>query len=104
MVSDLINQCDKDDQKELALNITLNGGTTLFKNFDARLKNDLQSEFPNLQIEIAGEQDIFSDNTDAYFMSKILRNWKGAMVMSHFPEFQKRMIDRDTYFENGVHR
>jgi actin-related protein len=78
MISKLITSSGPDTQKDLASNIILSGGSTLFPNFDIRLKSELESLHPNLDIKITDEHLATQPNIYDFEQATTQKNWFGA--------------------------
>jgi actin-related protein len=91
-----ITQCDIDLRRPLYENILLSGGTTLIKNVDVRLKNELVSLVPEkMKVNVKA----FDDRYYSVFV--------GGAVLASLPTFDDAWIYADEYDESGasiVHR
>eukprot|EP00475_Leptophrys_vorax_P013279 TRINITY_DN1965_c0_g1_i1.p1 TRINITY_DN1965_c0_g1~~TRINITY_DN1965_c0_g1_i1.p1 ORF type:complete len:384 (-),score=87.58 TRINITY_DN1965_c0_g1_i1:120-1271(-) len=91
-----ILQCDIDLRRALYENILLSGGTTLIKNVDARLRNELEVLVPEkMKVNVKA----FEDRYYSVFV--------GGAVLASLPTFDDAWIYADEYDECGatiVHR
>jgi len=91
-----IQQCDIDIRKELYSNVVLSGGTTMFKNIDARVKLELERLAPaGVGIKILAPPE------------RKYSVWIGGSIMASLSTFEEMWITKDEYDESGpaiVHR
>jgi len=77
----------------------VSGGTTAFKNFDERLVEDLTKLMPNMEFCVNGKSTLFSSSKESYDLTRTLRNYKGACILSQITQFKDSMIKKSDYFE-----
>jgi len=91
-----INDCDVDVRRELYSNVVLSGGTTMFKNIDARVKLELERLAPaSIDIKIMAPPE------------RKYSVWIGGSILSSLSTFDEMWISREEYDEAGasiVHR
>jgi len=91
-----INDCDVDVRRELYSNVVLSGGTTMFRNIDARVKLELERLAPaSIDIKIMAPPE------------RKYSVWIGGSILSSLSTFDEMWISRDEYDEAGagiVHR
>merc|ERR1719266_1772443 len=91
-----IQQCDIDIRKDLYSNVVLSGGTTMFKNIDARMKLELERLAPaSIGIKILAPPE------------RKYSVWIGGSILSSLTSFEEMWITKDEYDESGpgiVHR
>ena len=99
VVRDAIMACDIDVRKDIASNVVLTGGSSLFPGLKERLEKEvnkmLREDGLNLTINIRLPE------------KRELAVWLGASKLAALPEFQKSWIDRSEYEREGpriVHR
>lgn len=91
LIKESINKCELDIRNELYKNIILNGGNTMFNNFDTRLYNELNNIINNNDCEIK----IISQPERKYSI------WIGGAILSSLSTFQDYWITNKQYQEHG---
>jgi len=91
-----IQKCDIDIRKDLFNNIVLSGGTTMFKNLDTRLLNEIKKLAPrNATIKVNAPPE------------RKFSVWIGGSILSSLSTFSNMWITKDEYEDSGagiVHR
>merc|ERR1711915_873885 len=91
-----INESDMDVRKELAKNMILSGGTTMFEGLETRLKNEVTAKLP------AG-----SDVRTVADPGRKYSVWRGASTLTSLSSFAAQWVSSSEYEELGhaiVHR
>jgi len=91
-----INESDMDVRKELAKNMILSGGTTMFEGLETRLKNEVTAKLP------AG-----SDVRTVADPGRKYSVWRGASTLTSLSSFAAQWVSASEYEELGhaiVHR
>jgi len=93
---DSIMKCDIDIRRDLYSNIVLSGGTTMFKNIDKRLQEEIQKLAPaSTKVKIVAPPE------------RKYSVWIGGSILSSLSTFQEMWITKAEYDESGpaiVHR
>jgi len=93
---DSIMKCDVDIRKDLYANTVMSGGTTMFRNIDQRLKNELESLAPQaMTIKIVAPPE------------RKYSVWIGGSILASLSTFEDMWVTKDEYDESGpsiVHR
>jgi len=93
---DSIMKCDIDIRKDLYTNVVLSGGTTMFKDIDKRLFNEITKLAPaSVKVKIVAPPE------------RKYSVWIGGSILSSLSTFQDMWILKDEYDESGpgiVHR
>ena len=97
LISDLLLKCDLDVQKQLAQNLVLSGGSTLFKGFDERLTSELTSLQPHLKFKVRNPLE--RDSPIQMMNERLFKNWRGALCFIQMSEFLDNMATREDYKE-----
>jgi actin, other eukaryote len=85
-----INRCDVDIQRELAKNIVLSGGSTLYEGLADRLKKEVENLLPaGYEVGVATPPEC---KHAAY---------KGAVVIQSLNTFESKWISKKEYNDNG---
>jgi len=91
-----IQQCDVDIRRDLYENVVMSGGTTMFKNIDTRMKQELTSLAPqSVKVKIIAPPE------------RKYSVWIGGSILSSLSTFDDMWIKKDEYDESGpsiVHR
>jgi len=91
-----IMKCDVDIRKDLYANTVMSGGTTMFRNIDQRLKNELESLAPQaMTIKIVAPPE------------RKYSVWIGGSILASLSTFEEMWVTKDEYDEAGpgiVHR
>ncbi|XP_017837415.1 actin-like protein 53D isoform X2 [Drosophila busckii] len=91
-----ILKCDLDLRRDMYANIVLSGGTTMFRNIELRLHQDLAMMAPsNMRIKITANAE------------RCFAVWSGGAVLASLSSFQNMWIDSAEYDEVGpsiIHR
>lgn len=91
-----IGECDLDVRDDLAKNVILSGGTTLYAGLPDRVEKELEALYPK-----SGTVKIIA-SADRYYSV-----WTGGSTLSSLSTFEGQWITKDEYEENGaeiVHR
>ena len=97
LIWDCVGSCEIDSRRPLLQNIVLSGGTTMFKNFDARLSRELMlmssSQLPTRVVTQA------TDRKNSV--------WQGAQVFANLGSMQRDLwitaADYDEYGAGYIH-
>jgi len=93
---DSIMKCDVDIRKDLYANVVMSGGTTMFKDIDARLQAELEALAPAaMKIKVVAPPE------------RKYSVWIGGSILSSLSTFQNMWIYKAEYDESGpgiVHR
>jgi actin beta/gamma 1 len=93
---DSIMKCDVDIRKDLYANTVMSGGTTMFRNIDQRLKNELESLAPQaMTIKIVAPPE------------RKYSVWIGGSILASLSTFEEMWVTKEEYDEAGpgiVHR
>merc|ERR1719221_1662106 len=82
-VWDVIQKCDIDLRADLAENIVLAGGNTMFPGFAERLQKELENLAPALMtVSIEAQED------------RLLSVWNGGSILASLEAFQPNWVDR----------
>merc|ERR1712110_751561 len=91
-----IMKCDVDIRKDLYANIVMSGGTTMFKQIDIRLQNEMKALAPqSMTIKIVAPP------VRKYSV------WIGGSILASLSTFEEMWVTKDEYDESGpsiVHR
>jgi len=91
-----IMKCDVDIRKDLYANTVMSGGTTMFRNIDQRLKNELESLAPQaMTIKIVAPPE------------RKYSVWIGGSILASLSTFEEMWVTKEEYDEAGpgiVHR
>jgi len=100
VVDRTIQACPIDTRRDLYKNVILSGGSTMFKNFDQRLKRDM-----NRLVKARHElQDVKGRPLEVNVISSRIQRyavWFGGSLISTAPEFYKHSHTREQYQEYG---
>ena len=91
-----IQESDLDVRRELAKNLILSGGTTMFEGLTERLKNEVDAKLP-----AGNEVRICADPARKYSV------WRGASTLSSLSSFASQWVSQEEYNELGaaiIHR
>jgi len=94
LTHDSIQRCDNDIRRALYVNIVLAGGSTMFTDFDKRLKKEMADLTPSKVKIVAPAGRKFSA-------------WIGGSILVSCSTFKEMWITKDVYDEAGpgiVHR
>ena len=91
-----INLVDPVIHKAILSNILITGGHSLTKNFAARMRKELAQNPLSDSFPFKGEHVIEQAGDNARFAS-----WKGAAMLASSPGFEKQMISKEEYDEEG---
>ena len=94
-IVDVVELCDMDIRRSLLQNIFITGGSSLFLNFEQRLKQELEKELIQ-RGKMYQNVKIFAPK------GRALSNWVGGSILSQIPEFQSSWITRKKYFSDGL--
>lgn len=95
LVSQSLEKCDPDQRKELVPNIQLVGGGSSFSTTPDRLQRELlQADFNGY----GSKMKVFTTNQKA---ERSISSWLGATIMSSMRIFDKWIVSRKEYEENG---
>merc|ERR1719428_1540153 len=93
---DSIMKCDVDIRKDLYANTVMSGGTTMFRNIDQRLKNELEALAPQaMTIKIVAPPE------------RKYSVWIGGSILASLSTFEEMWVTKEEYDEAGpgiVHR
>jgi len=93
---DSIMKCDVDIRKDLYANTVLSGGTTMFKDIDARMEKEITALAPqSMKIKIVAPPE------------RKYSVWIGGSILASLSTFQAMWISKQEYDESGpgiVHR
>jgi len=91
-----IMKCDVDIRKDLYANIVMSGGTTMFKQIDIRLQNEMKALAPqSMTIKIVAPPE------------RKYSVWIGGSILASLSTFEEMWVTKDEYDESGpsiVHR
>ncbi|XP_062129220.1 actin-like protein 53D [Drosophila sulfurigaster albostrigata] len=91
-----IIKCDMDLRRDMYSNIVLSGGTTMFRNIEVRLQQDISTMAPStMRIKITANPE------------RCFAVWSGGSVLASLSSFQNMWIDASEYDEVGpsiIHR
>merc|ERR1719389_1618369 len=91
-----IMKCDVDIRKDLYANTVMSGGTTMFKQIDQRLKNELDSLSPQtMTVKIVAPPE------------RKYSVWIGGSILASLSTFEEMWVTKSEYDESGpaiVHR
>lgn len=91
-----ITESDLDVRKDLAKNIILSGGTTMYEGLQDRLKAEVLNMLPaNSEVRVIASAD------------RKYAVWKGASTLASLSTFETSWIQKEEYEEHGaaiVHR
>jgi actin len=95
-VQDTVDQCIKlcpiDCRRTLLSNIVLSGGTTMFKNFDTRLRNEVMALVPQ-----RGRDDV----RVIAMPERKYSVWMGAAIVSSLASFANEWVTKADWMEQG---
>ena len=94
-IINVVELCDIDIRRSLLQNIFITGGSSLFPNFEKRLKQELEKELIQ-RGKMYQNVKIFAPK------GRALSNWVGGSILSQIPEFQSSWITRKRYFSEGL--
>ncbi len=94
-IINVVELCDIDIRRSLLQNIFITGGSSLFPNFEKRIKQELEKELIQ-RGKIYQNVKIFAPK------GRALSNWVGGSILSQIPEFQSSWITRKRYFSKGL--
>ena len=94
-IVNVVELCDLDIRRSLLQNIFITGGSSLFPNFEARLKQEIEKELIQ-RGKMYQNVKIFAPK------GRALSNWVGGSILSQIPEFQSSWITRKRYFSEGL--
>ena len=94
-IVNVVELCDMDIRRALLQNIFITGGSSLFPNFEKRLKQELEKELIQ-RGKMYQNVKIFAPK------GRALSNWVGGSILSQIPEFQSSWITRKRYFSEGL--
>jgi len=86
-----IQKCDIDLRRDLFKNIVLSGGNTMFPGIDTRLTNELKALAPQ-KIDVK----VVANPQRRYIV------WMGASIVTQLSSFQKMLIWKSEYDEQGA--
>jgi len=93
---DSIMKCDVDIRKDLYANTVMSGGTTMFRNIDQRVKNELEALAPQaMTIKIVAPPE------------RKYSVWIGGSILASLSTFEEMWVTKEEYDEAGpgiVHR
>lgn len=95
LVSQSLEKCDTDQRKELIPNIQLVGGGSSFPTAPERLQREL------METDFSGygpKMKVFTTNEKS---ERGISSWLGATIMSSMRIFDKWIVSRKDYEENG---
>ena len=87
---DSIQASDLDVRKELAKNVILSGGTTMFEGLSERIHNELSGMLP-----AATEVRVIADASRKYAV------WRGASTLTSLSSFASQWVTKEEYEELG---
>merc|ERR1712083_107720 len=91
-----IMKCDVDIRKDLYANIVMSGGTTMFKQIDKRLQQEMVSLAPqSMNIKIVAPPE------------RKYSVWIGGSILASLSTFEEMWVTKEEYDESGpsiVHR
>merc|ERR1719433_454842 len=91
-----INKCANDDRREMYENIVLSGGSTMFTNMGARLREEMTALAPaSHKVTVLSQPE------------RVYSAWIGGSILSTLSSFQEMWVMKDTYDEEGpriIHR
>ena len=89
LIENSLIKCDEDIKNEIKENICLTGGTSLLKNFVARLKNEVSNiqEAEGFNVNNCGERQFST--------------WIGGSIVSSLENFQFMWVSKEEYDESG---
>jgi len=90
-----VELCDMDIRRSLLQNIFITGGSSLFPNFEARLKQEIEKE-------LIQRGKMYQNVKIIAPKGRALSNWVGGSILSQIPEFQSSWITRKKYFSEGL--
>ena len=93
-IVNVVELCDMDIRRDLLQNIFITGGSSLFPNFEKRLKQEIEKELMK-RGKLYQNVKIFAPK------GRELSNWVGGSILSQIPEFQSSWITRKRYFSEG---
>ena len=94
-IVNVVELCDMDIRRDLLQNIFITGGSSLFPNFEKRLKQEIEKELMK-RGKLYQNVKIFAPK------GRELSNWVGGSILSQIPEFQSSWITRKRYFSEGL--
>jgi actin-related protein 3 len=96
-VDDAIQNCAIDTRRALYGNITLSGGSTMFRNFDARLQRDVKRILDGRSADGASNVDVrvLSHAHQRYAV------WYGGSMLGASEGFRKLAFSKEDYEEQG---
>lgn len=97
-VHDSIQRTSIDIRRELYANVVLSGGTTMIRNFDAKLKKELKY-INNVNY------NNFNNSNNINIIAHSNRNysvWLGGSILTSLPTFENSWIKKKEYEEIGV--
>ena len=94
-IVNVVQSCDVDIRRELLQNIFITGGSSKFPLFEAKLKQEIETEISKSG-KIAQRIRVIAPK------GRHLSNWVGGSVLSAIPEFQNSWITRKKYYEEGL--
>ena len=91
-IYDTIMKCDIDLRMELAANILLSGGNTMFPGFAERLERKVAALCPaKMKVNVIARED------------RVLMPWVGGSILASLSTFQQRWVTKEEYEELGEH-
>ncbi|XP_060522899.1 actin-like [Cylas formicarius] len=91
MVYRSIMNCDIDLRRDFANNIVLSGGTTLLKDFEHRLKTELDT-----RVSLSMRISIMADKDRKYYV------WRGGSILGSLSTFRNVCVSKKEYDEYGI--
>ena len=99
LIQKAINASDIDIRRDLYKHILCTGGTTLMKNFERRLKKDIEGIAPqNCTVNLIKKQTTGYGDEDVLYSPFI-----GASILSSLSSFKHMWFTKQEYEENGAY-
>ena len=91
MIADVVTSVDEDIRPQLASNILLAGGSTMFDGYQERVKNDLMKFLPpSISFQVNAP------------ITRKMSSWVGCSIISSVSTFSQLWISRQEYEEEGA--
>ena len=104
IVDNAIQSCPIDTRRKLYENVVLSGGTTLFKDFDSRLKKNIQERVDNRLSQYKTLTGATSKPITCNVEQNMVQRyavWFGGSVLGSTEHFPKICHSREDYMERG---
>ncbi|EKX44500.1 hypothetical protein GUITHDRAFT_109620 [Guillardia theta CCMP2712] len=95
LIDEMIQSCPIDTRRGLYGNVVLSGGSTMFKDFDKKLKKDLKKIVDRRIQRSAVDIDVVSHEFQRYAV------WFGGSLIGNSPEFVTACVTKEQYEEYG---